>query len=473
MAQVVPSTSKARLSRLCLTRWSHVMLPWGSLRWHYVAFRRRRCHSCLICWTSLQLVDCDTFVFACYLLTPGQCDCVCEAWQVYRGQLQLHRKQCSTSGCTFGIILVSVTGTKDVSVNNNEALTADIVQPRSRLLSKPTAFFFHLFSGGVMQFWGSTNFDFDVLSVVVALTSTRVAGSFSLAVTLFFTKEVHVSPVSLSITLCPLVFGVLSWSRTLFLVQQRCTVSVRSRLSNRCLWTNRGAMTFLRSALSRLSCSVCPCSRFVLDALVQQRCSSRVCSLEGAYDTSNAVKISPELRCTRALKARSSGFLAPVSSQGRIDRRNYWRDIRRSRPCAFLSLGVSSRNLQCASFRPDFLTPCACRASHHSFWSACFSSDSLGKWKTTGSWHRETLRHARVDSSQRCILRGRFHGVTRHTLSIVSSVLSSPAYVVGVHADGRMLFRPDLYLLPEHLVAGDHQALTHVAASRGTFCEQN
>ena len=337
------------------------------------------CRSWLICWTSSQLVDCDTFDSACYLLTPGQCDCVCEAWQVYRGQLQLHRKQCSTSGCTFGIVPVSVTGTKDVSVNNNEALTADFVQPRSQLLSKPTAFFFHLFSGGVMQFWCGTNFDLDVLSVVVALTRARVAGSFSLAVTLFFTKEVRVSPVSLSITLCLLVFGVLSWSRTLFLVQQRCTVSVRSRLSNRCLVTNRGATTFQRSALNRPSCSVCPCSRFVLDALVQQRCSSRVCSLEGAYDTSNAVKISPELRCTRPLKARSSGFLAPVSSQGRIDRRNYWRDIRRSRPCAFLSLGVSIRNLQCASFRPGFLTPCACRTSHHSLWSACFSSDSLGK----------------------------------------------------------------------------------------------
>ena len=35
-----PSTSKARLSRLCLTRWSHVMLPWGLLRWHDVIFRR-------------------------------------------------------------------------------------------------------------------------------------------------------------------------------------------------------------------------------------------------------------------------------------------------------------------------------------------------------------------------------------------------------------------------------------------------
>ena len=51
-------------------------------------------------------------------------------------------------------------------------------------------------------------------------------------------------------------------------------------------------------------------------------------------------------------------------------------------------LGVSIRNLQCASFRPGFLSPCACRTSHHSFWSACFSSGSLGKkGKTTGSWH--------------------------------------------------------------------------------------
>ena len=87
------------------------------------------CRSWLFCWTSSQLVDCDTFDSACYLLTPGQCDCVCEAWQVFRGQLQLHRKQCLTSGCTFGIIPVNVTGTKDVSVNNNEALTADFVQP--------------------------------------------------------------------------------------------------------------------------------------------------------------------------------------------------------------------------------------------------------------------------------------------------------------------------------------------------------
>ena len=206
-------------------------------------------------------------------------------------------------------------------------------------------------------------------------------------------------------------------SRTLLLDQLLCTASAQTRHSNRCCWTNRGVTTFQRPALSGPSCSVCLCSRSVLGALVQQRCSSRVASLLGACGISNLVKVLPEPRCTRPLRVRSSGFLAHVPSQARNVRRNHWRGIRRSRPGQFLPLGVSIRNFQCASCRPGSLPCCPCRTPHHRFWSTCFSCRiSRRNGGTTGSWHRETLRHARVDCSQRSVLRGRLHGVTRRAV---------------------------------------------------------
>ena len=210
------------------------------------------------------------------------------------------------------------------------------------------------------------------------------------------------------------VCWVLLWSlgsRALLLDQLLCTASAQTRHSYRCWWINRGATTFQRPALSGPSCSVCLCSRSVLGALVQQRCSSRVASLLGACDISNLVKDSAEPRCTRPLRAQSSGFLAHVLS--RNDRRNFWRGIRRSRSGEFLPLGISIRNLQCASCRPGSLPRCACRTPFHRFWSTCFShriSRRIGG--TTGSWHRQTFRHARMDRSQRCVLRSCFHGVT-------------------------------------------------------------
>ena len=142
-------------------------------------------------------------------------------------------------------------------------------------------------------------------------------------------------------------------SRTLFLGQWLCSVSARSLLSNHCWWTNRGATTFQRPVLSGPSCSLCLRSRFVLGAQEQQRCSSRVVSLLGVCGISNFVKISRVPRCTRPLRARSSDFLAHVLS--RNDRRNFWRGIRRSRSGEFLPLGLSVRNLQCASCRPGSL----------------------------------------------------------------------------------------------------------------------
>ena len=89
------------------------------------------CRSGWACWSSSQLVDCDTVDSACYWLLDSVF-AVAEACHVHRGQVQLHRKQCSTSGCTFGLAPGSVTGCKDVWPS----------WPRcpSQLLSKTTAF---------------------------------------------------------------------------------------------------------------------------------------------------------------------------------------------------------------------------------------------------------------------------------------------------------------------------------------------
>ena len=142
-----------------------VMFPWGSPRWHDVRFRRCVCRRWPARWTSSQLVDCDTIDSTCYPLAPEQCVCVCEACHVHRGQLQLHRKQCSTSRCTFGLVPGSVTGYKAVTVNSNEALMAVFAQPPVSVAIEADGGFFQLFSGGVMQFWCGTNLDLDVLSV--------------------------------------------------------------------------------------------------------------------------------------------------------------------------------------------------------------------------------------------------------------------------------------------------------------------
>ena len=80
-------------------------------------------------------------------------------------------------------------------------------------------------------------------------------------------------------------------------------------------------------------------------------------------------------------EARSSGFLAHVPSQARNDRRNCWRGTRRSRPGVFLPLGVSIRNLQCASCRPGSLPGCACRTPPQVLGCLLFPPDLSEKWR--------------------------------------------------------------------------------------------
>ena len=208
-------------------------------------------------------------------------------------------------------------------------------------------------------------------------------------------------------------------------------------------WTNRGTTTFQRPEFNGPSGSVCLRSRSVLGAQEQQRCSSRVVSLLGVCCISNLVRISREPRCTRPLWTRSSDFLVHVLSRG--GRRNFCRSIRRSRSGEFLPLGISIRNSQRASCRPGSLPRCACRTPFHRFRSICFShrgSRRIGG--TAEARHRKTFRHARVDRSQRCVLRGCFYGVSCRTVDSVTSVLAPPANVGVVHAVGRMPFGPDL-----------------------------
>ena len=72
---------------------------------------------------------------------------------------------CSSSSCTVGLALGSVTGFKDVTVNRVEALMDALVQQAVSIAIEADSLFFQLYSGGVMTFWCGTNLDRGVLAV--------------------------------------------------------------------------------------------------------------------------------------------------------------------------------------------------------------------------------------------------------------------------------------------------------------------
>ena len=59
--------------------------------------------------------------------------------------MQLHRKESSTSGWTFGLAPRSATACKDVTVNSNEALLAVSAQPPVSVAIEANSVFFQLF----------------------------------------------------------------------------------------------------------------------------------------------------------------------------------------------------------------------------------------------------------------------------------------------------------------------------------------
>ena len=70
----------------------------------------------------------------------------------------------SSSSCTVGLALGSVTGFKGVTVNSVEAHMDALVQEPVSVAIGADSVFFQLYSGGVMTFWCGTNLDRGVLS---------------------------------------------------------------------------------------------------------------------------------------------------------------------------------------------------------------------------------------------------------------------------------------------------------------------
>ena len=70
----------------------------------------------------------------------------------------------SSSSCTVGLALGSVTGFKDVTVNSVEAHMDALVQEPVSAAIEADSVSFQLYSGGVMTFWCDTNLDRGVLS---------------------------------------------------------------------------------------------------------------------------------------------------------------------------------------------------------------------------------------------------------------------------------------------------------------------
>ena len=123
---------------------------------------------CLVSLSEQQFDDCDYTCSGCngglmdYAFAFANKNAICaESSYIYTGTKGTY----SSSSCTVGLALGSVTSFKDMTVNIVEAHMDALVQEPVSVAIEADSVSFQLYSGGVMTFWCGTNLDRGVPAV--------------------------------------------------------------------------------------------------------------------------------------------------------------------------------------------------------------------------------------------------------------------------------------------------------------------